>query len=90
MEGIVHPASLMGLAHVLQSGNPKMSPAVAVDNAHKIIRGLHKMGLEVGPLAAFGPHESSDKPLDALDMAADLIERDMGRKPWLIDGDERK
>ena len=82
----VHPGSLFGLATILQQGVPRMTPEQAVNNAHQIIEGLHRLGLEIGPLAAFGPHEMEHgNPLDALDLAADMIEREMGRKPWLPD-----
>lgn len=76
----------MGLAHVLQSGHP-MSPPVAVANAQKIIQGLHRLGLEIGPIAAFGPHDTSSQPFDGLDLVADMIEKEQGRKPWLMEGE---
>lgn len=79
---IIHPGALLGVAHVLQSGHPKMTAEMAVDNAVQIIRGLHEMGLEVGPIAAFGPHEVTQT--DAFKMAGDLFDKDlMDRKPWL-------
>jgi hypothetical protein len=79
-----HPGALIGLAHVLQAGYPKMTAQQAVDNAQAIIRGLHKMELEIGPIDAFGPHDTTKVgPLDALDVAADMIEQEMDRKPWL-------
>jgi hypothetical protein len=69
---------------VLQTGYPSMTAQQAVSNAEQIIRGLHLMDLEIGPLAAFGPHNGKrESPLDALDLAADLIEHEMGRRPWL-------
>ena len=87
----IHPGALLGLAHVLQSGFPKMTADQAVDNAVQIIRGLHMQDLEIGPLAAFGPHEVTVRcdhvkvarpdPFAALD--PDEIEREWGRKPWL-------
>lgn len=83
---LIHPASLVGLAHVLQSGHPNMTAKVAVENAQQIIRGLHRMGLEIGPQAAFGPQAVSNTPFDGLDVVADMIERDTGRKPWLPEG----
>ena len=83
---LIHPASLVGLAHVLQSGHPSMTAEVAVANAQQIIRGLHAMDLEIGPVAAFGPQAASSSPLDGLDLMADMIEHDMGRKPWLPEG----
>ncbi len=84
--GTVHPGALVGLAHILQSGHPNMSAAVAVANAEQIIRGLHQMDLEIGPIAAFGPQAASQMPFDALDLAAMRIEIDQGRKPWLPEG----
>jgi hypothetical protein len=80
----INPGSLVGLAYVLQSGYPKMTANTAVNNAAQIIRGLHRMGLEVGPQAAFGPQATQPATaLDALDVAADMIELETGRKPWL-------
>lgn len=83
---LIHPGSLVGLAHVLQSGHPNMSPPVAVANSQQIIRGLHRLGLEIGPIAAFGPHDTSNQPFDGLDLVADMIEKEQGRKPWLPEG----
>lgn len=85
MNRIVHPASLIGLAHVLQSGYPKMSAQQAVANAHTIIQGLHQMDLEIGPAAAFGPQAGTVTPFDQLSVVADMMEKEMGRKPWLPD-----
>lgn len=85
---IVHPAALIGLAHVLQSGYPNMSAQQAVSNAKQIILGLHKMDLQVGPVAAFGPQQAAGTgtSFDALDIVADMVELEQGRKPWLPDG----
>jgi hypothetical protein len=89
MAGIVHPGALMGLAYVLQEGHPKMTAKQAVDNAHQIIRGLHTMDLEIGPLVAFGPQQGTPV-LDALDVAADLLAREAGREPWFPDGFDKE
>jgi hypothetical protein len=87
MQRIIQPGALLGVAHIFQSANPNMTAPVAVANAQEFIRACHRMGLEVGPVAAFGPHEeSSNASLDALDLAADMIEKDMGRKPWFPEG----
>lgn len=83
---LIHPTSLMGLSWVLRQGYPKMTADQAVSNAHQIIRALHQMGLEIGPLGSFGPQAMDKSPLDALDLAADMIEAQSGRKPWLPDG----
>lgn len=83
---MISPAALIGVGHVLQSAYPNMSSRVAIDNAMTIIKGLHQQGLDVGPIAAFGPHDATQQPLDALDLAAQMIEKDQGRKPWLPDG----
>jgi hypothetical protein len=83
---LINPAALVGLAHVLQSAYPKMTAQVAVGNAKEIIRGLHMQGLEIGPADAFGPQAVANTPLDGLDLVADMIERELGRKPWLPDG----
>lgn len=81
---LVHPVALVGLARVLQAGNPKMSAEMAVNNSNQIIKGLHKLGLQVGPLAAFGPQAAvADQPFDGLNLIADMIEHEQGRKPWL-------
>ena len=53
---MIHPAARLGLARVLLAGNPHMSAEQAVNNATNIIGGLHRLGLQVGPIAAFGPH----------------------------------
>lgn len=45
------------------------------------------MGLEIGPIAAFGPQAVSNTPLDGLDLVADMIENDTGRKPWYPEGE---
>ena len=82
---LIHPGSLVGLAHVLQSGTNMTAP-VAVNNAEQIIRGLHRMGLEIGPVEAFGPQATTKTPFDGLDLIADMIEKDQGRKPWLPEG----
>lgn len=85
---LVHPGALIGLAHVLQSAYPKMSAEQAVSNSAQIIRGLHKMDLQVGPMAAFGPQQqtSGGTSFDALDLVADMMEHEAGRKPWFPDG----
>lgn len=83
---IIQPVALLGLSHVLRSAYPKMTPQVAVANAEQIIEALHKMDLDIGPADGFGPQPVSAQPLDALDVAAERIVADMGRKPWFPDG----
>lgn len=85
---LVHPGALIGLAHILQSGHPNMTAEQAVSNAHQIIRAMHKLDLQMGPMAAFGPQQqtSSGTSFDALDLVADMMEHDSGRKPWFPDG----
>ncbi len=51
------PVTLSGLTRALRSGYPKMTAEQAAGNAQQIIQALHLMDLEVGPVAAFGPHD---------------------------------
>lgn len=77
----IHPIARIGLARVLLARSPHLTAEQAVEHATQIIRGLHALGLQVGPVAAFGPHEGV-RP-DALDELADRIEDESGRRPWL-------
>jgi hypothetical protein len=82
---MTHPAARLGLARVLLAGHPKMTAEQAVSNATQIIEGLHQLGLQVGPVACFGPQELTRAAIsfDAIGEIADLIEEEAGRRPWL-------
>lgn len=74
----------LGVARIFLANIPGLTPDAAVDTATKFIRALHDLNLEVGPIAAFGPQDGQPRGgLDALDLAADMIEQEWGRKPWL-------
>ena len=51
----VYPRARATLAAVLRQGWPKMTGKQSVENADKIIRALHRSGLQVGPAVGFGP-----------------------------------
>jgi hypothetical protein len=82
---MIHPAARLGLARVLLAGHPKMTAEQAVANATAIITGLHQLGLQVGPMACFGPQELARAAIsfDTIGEIADLIEEEAGRRPWL-------
>lgn len=82
----VHPIARLGLARILVRRSPHLTPERAVRNADDIIRALHDIGLQVGPIDCFGPHASDARvDLDAVGLMADLYEQEMGRKPWRPD-----
>lgn len=85
---MTHPAARLGHARVLLAGYPKMTAEQAVSNATAIIEGLHQLGLQVGPISCFGPHELEPCAVrfDAVAEMAELIEEEYGRKPWLPEG----
>ena len=82
---IIHPAARLGLARVLLAGNPRMTAEMAVSNATNIIGGLHQLGLQVGPIACFGPYEIERSAItfDALGEMSQIIEETFAKKPRL-------
>jgi hypothetical protein len=82
---MIHPAARLGLARVLLAGHRSMTAEQAVSNATANIAGLHRLGLQVGPMACFGPHELRGAAIrfDTIGEIADLIEEEAGRRPWL-------
>lgn len=78
----IHPIARLGVARIFMENMPDITPDEAVAKATRFIQALHLLDLEIGPMGAFGPQDK-ELGFDALDIAADLIERDWGRKPWL-------
>jgi hypothetical protein len=68
---VIQPIARLGLAKVLITRSPHLTADQAVRNATDIITALHRLGLQVGPTAAFGPQKAG---LDALDLMAELVE----------------
>jgi hypothetical protein len=53
-----------------------------VDNADKMIRAMHLHGYQMGPLAAFGPHDNSAIARDAFDNFVETMDLLDERDPW--------
>jgi hypothetical protein len=79
---IVYPRASLALARILTAANPKMTPVQGEKNATQIIQALHKFGLQVGPLATFGPHDSSAGARDAFDNFDQMLQSIEERDPW--------
>ncbi len=82
----IHPAARVGLARVLFLRAPTLTPERAVSNATDIIRALHGIGLEIGPMAAFGPHDQALEE-DVFGGLADMMKDFEERQPWLPDSE---
>lgn len=80
----VHPAALLGLATILKGSMPRLTPEQAVRNAEGIIKALHSIGMQVGPLSAFGPHDAPDGSYDPLAGFAQVMEEYEERRPWAL------
>lgn len=78
----IFPRSRLSLARILMKGWPRMSPAEAIVNADTIIKALHKMGMQIGPLAAFGPSKDDEETQDAFSGFAEMMEEWEERTPW--------
>lgn len=82
MRPITFPRARLGLATILMARRPELEPARAVKNADDIIAALHSMGLQVGPIAAFGPHDDTS----TRDPLASFVETMLSyeeTQPWL-------
>lgn len=78
---IIYPRAQMYLARILREGT-SMNSEQADQNAKKIIEALHRHGLQVGPLAGFGPHDSNAGARDAFDNFDQVLASLESRDPW--------
>lgn len=87
---VVQPSARLALARVLAHRSAHLTPERAIDNANAIIKALHQLGYDVGPIAMWG----TDQPVtpqigDAFTQALSLLNdmEESGRKPYLPDGE---
>lgn len=78
---MVYPRALLALTGIVRRGTG-MSSKEAERTAHRLIQALHREGLQVGPLAGFGPHDSSAGARDAFDNLDQVLQQLEDRDPW--------
>jgi hypothetical protein len=83
---LVQPGAIRALTKILHMNFPRMTSEQAAQLASKIIRSLHREGMQMGPLATFGPSEMSRTgtpikrdPFEGFDEVLASLEE---RSPW--------